>query len=125
MLELSIQQRWCRSGVTVGPTTVAQDPNGYGAFAPDVGVPRTSFLGVYRASHWRKGFLRPYNGSNEYVMQVGRWRAYPGGWNGNVDVVQYPTQQYSSPKSWVKTWHLTEDLGSAQVFTQVLGQVQL
>ena len=87
MLALSSEQRWCRPGVTIGRTTVAADENGFGAFAPEnAEVKRGCFIGVYRASHWRRGGGKRYTGANKYVMQVGQWRAYPGGVDMPLDL---------------------------------------
>ena len=100
MLALSSEQRWCRPGVTIGRTTVAADENGFGAFAPEnAEVKRGCFIGVYRASHWRRGGGKRYTGANKYVMQVGQWRAYPGGVDKirAVDVFQYPMCAVQDP----------------------------
>ena len=97
MFALSCQRRWCRPGITIGPTTVAADVNGFGAFAPTgEKVKRGSFIGVYRATQWRRGgsltSTGRYNGSNKYVMQVGYWRAYPkcSTASGGPDLAEYP-----------------------------------
>ena len=68
-----------RRGLRIAPTSVSADVNGFGLFAPkNEELPRGSFLGVYTADSWRWASMdSPYRGTNEYVMQVGMWRASP------------------------------------------------
>ena len=79
MLALSGMQRWVRPGVFIDATTIKEDAQGLGAFAPRGGITRkSSFLGVYRATNWRVQ-KRRYSGNNDYVMQCGDWLAMPQG----------------------------------------------
>ena len=77
MQAMMSERCWVRPGVRVFPTTISEDPDGRGAFAPTLGVTRRcSFLGVYRARHWRRASDdHPYRGVNDYTMQIGGWRA--------------------------------------------------
>ena len=55
MQDVMNMKNWVRSGVRLGPTTVAADSKGLGAFAPSQEmIPRGSFVGVYRAPFWRR-----------------------------------------------------------------------
>ena len=75
MLALSGMQQWVRPGVFIDATTITEDAQGLGAFAPRGSITRkSSFLGVYRATKWRVQ-KRRYSGSNDYVMQCGDWLA--------------------------------------------------
>ena len=79
MLALSGMQRWVRPGVFIDATTITEDAQGLGAFAPRGSITRkSSFLGVYRATKWRVQ-KRRYSGNNDYVMQCGDWLAIPQG----------------------------------------------
>ena len=79
MLALGCAQRWVRPGVFIDATTIPEDAQGQGAFAPRGSITRkSSFLGVYRATKWRVQ-KRRYSGNNDYVMQCGDWLAMPQG----------------------------------------------
>jgi hypothetical protein len=104
MFALGCQQRWCRPGITTGQTGVDADVDGIGAFAPFVEkLTRGSFIGVYRATQWRRGgsltSTGRYNGSNKYVMQVDSWRAYPkcSTASGGPDLAKYPMCAIQDP----------------------------
>ena len=59
-------------------TSVSSDANGFGLYAVNEDLPRGSFVGVYTAENWRwAGMDSAYRGTNDYVMQVGSWRASP------------------------------------------------
>ena len=68
MHALSNQIHWVRPGVRLGRTTITEDQNGIGLFAPVVATLRGSFIGVYSASQWRLG-EGPYKGTNDYVVR--------------------------------------------------------
>ena len=71
------RKSWVRNGVSIGKTTVVDNPGGFGAFAPQHSkTSRGAFIGVYRASTWRRAPMgTTYRGNCDYVMQVGNWRA--------------------------------------------------
>ena len=82
-------KHWVRPGVFVDVTTVAADVGGSGAFAPPGKVtPKGAFIGAYRAPRWRRGEMTPYKGENDYVFQVGPWRAAPPS-NAAADVARF------------------------------------
>lgn len=105
MLAILMQDRWVRSGVKLKRTTVAADPHGMGLFAPAGGLRKGSFIGVYRAERWTLASSgAAYKGSNEYVMQVGDWRAMPrlprmeaGKATMKADVTKFPIMAAQEP----------------------------
>ena len=73
------KKMWVRPGVCTAPTTIGADVGGFGAFAPsDKPTRRGAFIGTYTADRWRRASgENPYMGNNDYVLQVGEWRASP------------------------------------------------
>ena len=73
---------------------------GRGAFAPCGGITRrASFVGVYRTRCWRRGDrstpLRRQERKNDYVFQVGSWRAAPS--TGRPGLGRYPVMAIQEP----------------------------
>jgi hypothetical protein len=81
MFTLLAEKYWIRPGINITCTTVAEDPEGIGVFAPPEGLAEGSFVGVYvgRDASWRSigPFSHPYRGSDDYVMESGCWRWTP------------------------------------------------
>jgi len=88
---MTCSKYWVRPGVTLGRTTIEADEGGVGAFAPmHPAATRGAFLGVYRADYWKPCGKRRYGGRNDYVMEVGEWRAVPkmSGSDGKPDLAK-------------------------------------
>jgi hypothetical protein len=79
MFQLLARKYWVPPGINISTTTVAEDPNGIGAFAPPEGMERGMFVGTYLGKYWREisGLPSPYCGTDDYVMEDGVWRWTP------------------------------------------------
>ena len=80
-------------------TSVSSDANGFGLYAVNEDLPRGSFVGVYTAENWRWAEMdSAYRGTNDYVMQVGWWRASPKtSKSKRVNVFKYKAMAIQEP----------------------------